>query len=154
MKIINKDITTVENGIILHGCNAQIAMKSGVALALRNKYPIIYDKYKELCLSFSNDFQRLGQCSVVEINKNLTIINIISQLFYGYGGERYSDYSAINQAFSNIRDSFPSPDTIFYLPYKIFSDRGGADWNIVSKMIDFYFPDAIVCSLDERSNSI
>lgn len=148
MKIIQKDITTVDCGVILHGCNAQITMKSGVALQLRNKYPLIYDKYKELCLSYENDFERLGKYTKVWVDKKLFVINIISQLHYGYDGQRYSDYAAINQAFKDIKHDFElSPDTQFYLPYRIFCDRGGADWNIVSKMIDSYFPDAIICKL-------
>lgn len=149
MQIIEKDILTVENGIILHGCNAQIAMKSGVALALRNKYPIIYDKYVELCKSFDFDFLRLGEYVKVKVAPELYICNIISQLNYGYDGKRYSDYSAINTAFRYIAvDIIPLGKQV-YLPYNIFCDRGGADWNIVSKMIDYYFPNAIICKLPE-----
>src|SRR6185295_4231933 len=147
MKIIEKDILTVERGIILHGCNAQIVMGSGVALALKQKYPVIYEDYKQECLEHKNDFERLGLCCVSSINDGLTIISIISQLYYGGDGQRYSDYCAINEAFSNIRSSFPSSKKEFYLPYLVFSDRGGADWNIVFRMIDYYFPNAIICKL-------
>lgn len=148
MKIIQKDILTVESGCILHGCNAQRTMGSGVALALKNKYPIIFEKYCELCDSLPLDFLRLGRFNFAKVNENLSVVNIISQLHYGYDGKRYSDYAAINEAFSGIRaDINFMKNNQVYLPYKIFSDRGGADWNIVSKMIDFYFPNAIICKL-------
>lgn len=148
MKIINKDILTVESGYILHGCNAQRAMGSGVALALKSKYPIVFDSYCALCDEYPFDFLRLGKYNFARINKDLAVINIISQLHYGYDGKRYSDYSAINQCFTGIAaDIHYMPNNQVYLPYKIFSDRGGADWQIVSKMIDFYFPNAIVCKL-------
>lgn len=148
MKIISKDILTVESGYILHGCNAQRVMGSGVALALKNRYPIVFDKYCELCDEHPVDFIRLGKFNFAKVSDKLIVVNIISQLYYGYDGKRYSDYAAINQTFSEIRSdlNFIKNNQV-YLPYKIFSDRGGADWNIVSKMIDFYFPNAIVCKL-------
>lgn len=148
MKIIDKNILDVNSGVILHGCNAQFAMKSGVALQLRDKYPNIYDEYRQMCSKFKHDFERLGQYCKVWVDKDLFVINIISQLYYGYDGQRYSDYSAINSAFKGIAHDFAlSPKTQFYLPYRIFCDRGGADWNIVSKMIDYYLPSAIICKL-------
>ena len=148
MKIINQNILDIKEGYILHGCNAQRVMGSGVALALRNKYPIIFDKYCQLCDESPVDFARLGRFNFVKVANNLTVVNIISQLYYGSDGKRYSDYAAINQAFSDIRrDIHFMKNNQVYLPYKIFSDRGGADWNIVSKMIDYYLPDAIVCKI-------
>lgn len=46
IKTILKDITTVTRGIIIHGCNAQGVMGSGVALALKNKWPEIFGPYQ------------------------------------------------------------------------------------------------------------
>lgn len=48
MKYIKKDITTVNWGIIAHGVNCRGRMSSGVAAAIRSKWPIVYDKYREM----------------------------------------------------------------------------------------------------------
>src|SRR5271167_114181 len=49
IKYLNKDITTVDEGIIAHGCNCQGVMGSGVARFLRDKYPQIFPYYQDLC---------------------------------------------------------------------------------------------------------
>lgn len=41
MNIIKKDITTIDEGVILHQVNCQNAMGSGVAKALFSKWPQI-----------------------------------------------------------------------------------------------------------------
>ncbi len=38
-KYVSGDIRCVSSGIIVHGCNAQGVMGSGVALALRTTWP-------------------------------------------------------------------------------------------------------------------
>ena len=47
MDFIQKDITTERHGLIIHGVNCQGVMGSGVALAIRNKWPVVYDEYKK-----------------------------------------------------------------------------------------------------------
>ena len=47
MKIVYKvgDITEAPEVVIVHGCNTQGAMGSGVAKAIRRKYPWAYEAY-------------------------------------------------------------------------------------------------------------
>ena len=143
MNIIKKDLLSVEKGIICHQVNAQRTMGSGIAKAIRDKWPHVYEEYREFKKD-SPDFCRLGGIQFVKINEQLEVCNIFGQLYYGTDGKRYTDYGALKEAFVSLRGMTANQ---VYFPMKFGSDRGGADWNIVSQMIDFYFPDAIICQL-------
>ena len=52
IKVKLGDICSVNSGIIVHGCNAQGVMGSGVAKAIRLKYPQVFEDYK----NFKNQF--------------------------------------------------------------------------------------------------
>jgi len=47
MKIINRDLLTIESGIIAHQVNCQGKMGAGLALKIRKKYPQVYEYYKQ-----------------------------------------------------------------------------------------------------------
>ena len=76
MNMIEKDITTVESGFILHGVNCQRTMGSGVAKAIRAKWPKLYKEYK-------NTIPMLGKVQLIHINADLWVINCFTQEYYG-----------------------------------------------------------------------
>lgn len=153
IKIIEKDILTVDRGIICQQVNCQGVMGSGLAKSIRDKWPIVYEAYSDFCNKFKNDFKLLGRVNEIDVkvdNKTgapiIIIANIFGQLNYGYDGKRYTDYDALVKAFEyyEFANKFKMP---IYFPYNFGCDRGGADWEIVSKIIAYYFPDAIICKL-------
>lgn len=82
----------VERGFIMHGCNAQGVMGSGVAKIIRDKYPIAYEKYAEQAPHYI-----LGEVIPVIVEPNLVIVNAITQEFYGTDRVQV-DYDAVEQA--------------------------------------------------------
>ena len=58
---LTKDITTVDRGIIAHGCNCQGVMGSGVARFLRDKYPQIFPEYAKMCVKAINDKKPMNE---------------------------------------------------------------------------------------------
>ena len=89
----------------------------------------------------------LGQGFYTEINGALFIYNVFGQFDCGSDGKRYTDYCALNEAFKSFQylvDTFKLP---VYFPYYMGAGLGGGDWNVISKMIEHYFPDAIICKL-------
>lgn len=142
MKIISKDILTVESGVICQQVNCQGVMGSGLAKQIRDKWPIVYEKYKTYLNNFRNDFEVLGHWQLISVSENLKVCNFFGQLNYGYDGKRYTDYGALVQGFRSLNRVGQ-----FYFPYNFGACRGGGDFNIIQKMIDFYFPNAIVCKL-------
>lgn len=150
MKIIEKDILTVKEGIIFQCVNCQKKQASGLALAIRNKWPIVYNEYMRYSDIWPNDFQRLGEYQLIKVEEDLIVANIYGQLNYGYDKQRYVDYSALKNAFRRLATN---KEDYIYFPYLFASDRAGSDWNIVSKMIEFYFPNAIICKLPDKKSS-
>ena len=145
MITIKKDITTIESGTIVHQVNCRGAMGSGVALAIKKKWPEVYDAYRayfdseEFCL----ELNVLGAIDVVKINDSLSVVNLYGQDSYGNDGKRYTSYCAWELALPAIKNrNLPEP---IYFPYNVGCDRGGGDWRIISAMIEEHFPDAIFC---------
>lgn len=122
---INKDITTVVMGVIAHGVNCQGKMGSGVAKALRAKWPVIYETYSLL----PKGKPMLGRSNLVRVGPRdeLFVVNCYTQLFYGYGGGKYADPKAID---TSLWDAYMWAD-YYHLPLympKIGAGLGGLDW--------------------------
>jgi len=133
MKInyIKCDLLSVTSGIIMHGCNAQGVMGSGVALAVRQKYPKAYEKYKE---DIQRGFLGLGDVQLVEVNDDLFIANAITQEFYGRDKKVYVSYDAIKSAFSTLFELAVGLKVNISIP-KIGAGLGGGDWEIILSII-------------------
>ena len=87
----------VEHGFIMHGCNAQGVMGSGVAKIIRDKYPLAYEKYAEQAPNYI-----LGEIIPVIVEPNLVIVNAITQEFYGTDRVQI-DYDAVEQACRGVK---------------------------------------------------
>lgn len=145
MKIIEQDILTITRGSIFQQVNCQGVMGSGLAKSIRDKWPTVFTEYERYCKGRENDFQLLGAHQFVNVELGLFICNVFGQLHYGKDGKRYTDYGAILTAFRDVIKEHG--DMVYYFPYNFGCDRGGGDWAIVSKMINYYFPKAIICKL-------
>lgn len=122
------DLLAVKEGVIIHGCNAQGVMGSGVAKQIRAKYPEAYYAYL-------NGTYELGTITMHMVHPKLVIVNAITQRYYGTSPEiKYVSYDAITKCFREVVDRFPS-DTKLHIP-KIGSGLGNGDWSIISRTID------------------
>lgn len=155
MKYIQKDITTVERGIIAHGVNCQHAMGSGVALAIRNKWPIVYKKY----MAAPKGKVMLGTSQLIEVgtpnSDSLFVANCYTQVFYGRGGGKYASAAAVEQSLRQTLTACDWYDLDLYLP-KIGAGLGGLDWDkdvvprIESLNEDFSRVNIIVCQIGNK----
>jgi len=154
MNIINKDITTVESGIIVHQVNCQGVMGGGVAKAIREKWPQVYEKYRKRFSDnyYSSGSDFLASIDICHINDNLYIVNLYGQnLFKSNTTDkiRFTSYAAWEEALPElkdyiVRDNLPKQ---IYFPYLVGCGLGGGDWRIISAMIEEYFPDATFCKV-------
>lgn len=85
------NLTSTECSAIIHGCNCAGKMGSGVALAIRNKFPDAYEAY------MNTREYHLGFIILAESNGK-TIGNLLTQESYGYDGKRYAHPIAITNA--------------------------------------------------------
>ena len=149
MKIIEKNILDVKEGLIFQQVNCMGVMGSGLARAIRDKYPIVFEYYKQACDEYdlADRWKLLGTCLAAPVADNLTVMNIFSQLNYGIG-TKHTEYSAISEGLESafqFRQQCKNKQVCF--PHFFGCGLGGGDWEVVSKIIEFYFTDAIICKI-------
>lgn len=130
IKYVNGDIFTTDADIIIHQVNCQGVMGGGVALQVKNKYPEVFRQYKQYCNMHINN---LGDVLVVPVDKSRQIANFFAQDQYGYG-RCYTSYDAFEKCLLFMKTYYH--DYSMAIPYLIGCNRGGGDWQVVSKMIE------------------
>ena len=140
IRIIEGDLLETTADLILHQVNCQGKMNSGVAKAIREKWPNVFDEYCKLC---SSPFLKLGMCQPVTISDSQKVINMFSQDKYGYDGEMYTSYDAVNKCFKNTKGYMQSNGfKRLAIPYKMCSCRGGANWDVILALLKANFEDS------------
>lgn len=124
-------------GIIVHGCNAQGVMGSGVALQIKNKWSDAYKSYKQAIQDWGDQkICPLGRVVFHKVRDDLWIINAITQEYYGRDKSKvYVDYEAVRTAFHTINWYFHDKGLPINFP-KIGCGLANGDWDVVSKIID------------------
>jgi O-acetyl-ADP-ribose deacetylase (regulator of RNase III) len=137
---------------ICHQVNCTGAMNSGIAKQIREKWPIVYKNYIAKCSQskYIRPELLLGDIQIVglwdDYNKtkfHQSVINMYSQLNYGYDGKRYTSYDAFWNCLNLIKQSVPIDKKIGF-PYNIGCGLGGANWAVILAMIDIVFSDYTV----------
>lgn len=136
------DLLAVTEGLIIHGCNAQGVMASGVAKAVKAKYPEAFKAYMQ---DYGIGMLKLGTYSAAVVGKNLTVVNAVTQNYYGRDQHvRYVSYPAIEAIFLQL-DTIYDDSTIFNIP-KIGSGLGNGNWDTISTIIENTCPTkTVVC---------
>ena len=136
---VKGDITNSNATLILHQVNCQHTMGSGVAKAIKTKWPKVYHDYMSL------DEQKLGTIQVVKVETNKYVVNMFAQDRYGYDGKRYTSYDALDKCLQQVAE-FCRNEMIDYIaiPYNMSCDRGGASWNVVLSLIENAFKDNFI----------
>ena len=137
IKYVKGDLLQAPERCILHGCNAQGVMGSGVAKLIRAKWPSAYLAYKA---SEQHNGMRLGVVTYAAQEDGKVIFNGVTQEFYGRDGKHYVDYAAIKEVIEAVNFYIEAqncaPDYRSVAMPMIGAGLGGGDWNIISKIIE------------------
>jgi O-acetyl-ADP-ribose deacetylase (regulator of RNase III) len=135
------DLTRAEEPYIIHGCNAQGRMGSGVAKALMDRYPAVRERYLEqhaAAQAAAREF--LGTIHVGHGDAQRTIFNAITQEFYGYDGKLYASYDAIEQCMTALDQTMEdialsTGETPHVAMPLLGCGLAGGDWTVVSEIV-------------------
>ena len=132
MKIeyIEGDLLNTEIRHIIHGCNSHGVMGSGVAKAIRDKYPQAYRDYNDV---YNNRGLDLGDIIASVQDDGKIILNAITQKDFGrVVGNVYVSYWAIAEVFRKIEQW--GVETVA-MP-KIGAGLANGDWNVIEAIIE------------------
>jgi len=125
--------------VICHQVNCQGVMGSGIAKTIRDKWPIVYIDYLDVCDHFMN---KLGNISCTPLGeeggKHLYVINMFAQDQYGRDGSCYTDYDAFRTCCKKIK-TLPFSNLTIGFPDHIGCGLAGGDWNIIKGILEEEF---------------
>lgn len=126
------------NHVIVHGCNAQGIMGSGLALQVRTRYPEAYRCYNTAIKNWNVEIDGplLGSIIWYEVKPSLHIANAITQEHFGREKKRYVSYEAIDSVFAVIAHEAHKREMHVHFPM-IGAGLGGGDWAVISDIIRF-----------------
>jgi O-acetyl-ADP-ribose deacetylase (regulator of RNase III) len=132
MRYIKADLTSVDRGIIAHGVNCQRAMNSGVAKAIREKFPKAYQAYMDIPVEFQKAFYRTAH--IVDVAPGgapytLFVAHCFTQKTYGREpGVKYAGLDAIEGSMVYCLEYSRRVRLPIFLP-KIGCGLGGLSWD-------------------------
>lgn len=132
LQFVEGNLLDVSEGYVMHGCNAQGVMGSGVAKQLRDKYPRIYRDYVAgLETVRYNRGNPLGEVFVSYITPKLFVCNAITQEFYGRDAKQYVDYGAIDRATEYVVQLARRDQSPVFIPDLLGAGLGGGNRDII-----------------------
>lgn len=150
--MINKkygNILNVKKGYIVHGCNAQGVMGSGLALQVKNQYPKVYKKYIE---EYNENSLAVGGIIPVYVSDDLCIINAITQKYYGRDKDVvYVSYPGIISCMTKINRLVQTGSLVKELHFPLIGcGLANGDWKTIECIIDNNIPDIVTKVLWKR----
>ena len=147
---VNGNLLNADLGYYCHQVNCQGRMGSGIAKAIKEKWPVVYDAYVDLCQEREDEVYHmcggmengldwtetlLGEVQLIHVEENKTVINLFGQQYYGYDGKRYTSYDGFWSCLGKIREVVPVGSKIGF-PDHIGCGLGGANWEVIRTMIE------------------
>lgn len=127
--------------IIVHGCNCQNTMGSGIAKEIRARYPEAYavdtEYHKALAFDYGEPFvfEKLGNYTECRPDEKFTIVNAYTQVNYLPRGIDHFEYDSFKMILRKLAVRFP--DSRFGFPYIGMGLAGGDSDRIFDMLEEF-----------------
>ena len=126
--------------VIVHGCNCQNTMGSGIAKEIRARYPEAYtvdtSYHKDLAIDYGEPFifEKLGNYTeCMPDHEKFTIINAYTQVHFLPRGIDHFEYDSFNMILRKLAVRFP--DSRFGFPY-IGMGLAGGDKGFIIELLE------------------
>jgi len=124
--------------IIVHGCNCQNTMGSGIAKEIRARYPQAYEADSAMIYTYQKPVLKLGNFSVAAdnpIDPKFEIVNAYTQLYYLPRSVDHFDYESFELILRKL--AVISPDARYGFPYIGMGLAGGDSKRILAMLESF-----------------
>jgi len=130
--------------ILLHGCNCQNTMGSGIAKQMRAKWPGVYTADTKATMQWPNPVAKLGNFSTyvtkTSVSTGLIIVNCYTQLHYLPRGMDHFNYASFELILLKLLE-LAKPGVRFGLPL-IGQGLAGGNENTINKIIEDFADEA------------
>ena len=135
------DILRSDCDVVMHQANCQSTMGSGIAKQIRAEFPVVYEVDCASTLSPEHKLGTFTYAAVQNNGKNIEIVNLYGQLFYGAERKLYTNYKALKSAlFGYLADRMVREGTLSQLkigvPKYMGCARAGGDWKVVTGILE------------------
>jgi O-acetyl-ADP-ribose deacetylase (regulator of RNase III) len=134
---VSGDVTNATQQVIMHGVNCAGAFGSGVAGAIKQKYPAVRDAY------LAHSPKLLGTCQFVKLDDTVWV-NAFTQQNYGYDGRKYADMVAVGSCLVEVAEYMKNNNMTSIAMPKIGCGLGGLEWDQVSILVEHLLKDVDV----------
>ncbi|WPS85526.1 macro domain-containing protein (plasmid) [Brevibacillus halotolerans] len=149
------DLLEAKELVIGHQVNCFGIMGGGLALQIKEKYPIVFDDYALLCKINQKGRSLMGFCQMVEVSDdsvysslfsdfNPKIIRIVANLFGQHGigtDQKRTEEPFLQKALEVMKQTAMEKGYSVALPYQLGSNLGGGNWQEIEKIIKSVFCD-------------
>jgi len=140
---VQGDLTESDCHVIAHGCNCFNTMGSGIARAIREKFPQAFTVDQA---TKRGDRSKLGNMTwIYHQEKNKFVLNLYTQYEFGTH-QRQLDYEALFLCLDRLKNFVQDLDDATATTNKVGLPRigcglAGGDWDAVKAIINYIFPD-------------
>jgi len=121
------NILSVRKGIIVHQVNCKGVMGCGLALQIKRKWPIVFERYRAFKF-------KPGQIQLVNVADDFWVCNLAGQDRYGRD-KRYTDYEAIRIGLEKLNIWAGDRGLSVFIPNGMGCGNAGGDWHVVQGII-------------------
>lgn len=140
-----------EVNVLIHCTNLYNTFGSGIALAIKAKYP---EAYVADCQTECGDKLKLGSYSAAKTSDGKVIYNLYAMKGLGTNVRQldYEHFYSVLEGIKNTIEQFGAEDkNIIGISYKIGCDRAGGEFSVVKAMIESIFSQSkikvVICVL-------
>jgi O-acetyl-ADP-ribose deacetylase (regulator of RNase III) len=146
LRLLDGDLLDQKTDVIAHQVNCLGVMGAGVAAQIKDKYPDVYEEYKNFCqdelkrLGTSGSEFLLGKCMVcIPDNGSPVVANLFGQDHCDSNG-RMTNYNAVYDALIGLRGIMENHGwKSVSFPYGMSCGLGGGSWSVIYAMIGDVF---------------
>lgn len=144
MRFVKGNLLDAPEEFIMHGCNAQGVMGSGVAKAVKEKWPAAFIEYADYCTKYNKADSLLGTNHYYHLPKDghdegedggQVLVNAITQ--HNYGAGKQARYTAILSCIYRLMGEYSPSNEKYEIAIPLIGcGLGGLNWVVLKELLE------------------